>query len=113
MTPAQIQEAYRLAVESCLVEFYGKTTDSAQALVNRWWKRASSGPDSEIKSGSYLHVEAINIATDLASVDQVQITDSVRKRYAEILRQSSLAARKQLLKPKMVRRISAAKQMVG
>jgi hypothetical protein len=90
MTSAQIQLAYRLAVQRCLVVFYFKGEMESERLVDAWWKRLAGGRG--LRSGMYLHSEALTTATDLARAEEVAVTDTVRRSYQEILRESTRLA---------------------
>jgi hypothetical protein len=90
MTPAQLQTAYRLAVQASLITFYGKASNEAKRLVDSWWQRMS--PVSDIQSGMYLHSEALATAADLAHTQEVQLTDATRQRYRRILHESTRIA---------------------
>ena len=94
MTSGQIQAAYKLAVESSLVSFYDVPQREAERLVTQWWSKVSAS--DEVRSGTYLHTEALGTATDLAKAREVELTDEVRRRYVHILEQSSKAAMTQL-----------------
>lgn len=110
MTQVQIQNAYRLAVEACLVTFCKRTRQEASQLVGAWWENPIQ--QSDLRSGAYLHTEAFNIALDLAGIRQLNVTLVDRERYQRILRDSSRAALKSSA-GKPVRRAAVAKQMAG
>src|SRR6185312_5107401 len=90
LNPVQLQTAYRIAVQSSLIAFYRKSDSEAERLVMRWWQRLS--PSEDIQSGMFLHSEALATAADLAHMEEVQLTDSVRQRYRQILRTSTRQA---------------------
>jgi len=90
MSEQQVQDAYKLAVRSSLMTFYGKSDAEAELLVKAWWVRISSS--SDFASGMYLHTEALGTATDLAKVKEIRVTDLVRKKYLHILEESNRSA---------------------
>ncbi|HEY5330116.1 MAG TPA: hypothetical protein VIJ79_09550 [Acidobacteriaceae bacterium] len=111
MTPVQLQNAYRLAVQSSLVIFYKKSDDEAKSLVDSWWLRASSSDD--IRSGMYLHSEAIATAADIAHVKEMPVTEEIQQRYYRILHDSTLAALTQKRRPAKNSKRVEAEQMTG
>src|SRR6185312_6225476 len=90
LNPVQLQTAYRMAVQSSLTAFYRKSDSEAERLVETWWQRLS--PTEDIQSGMFLHSEALATAADLAHMEEIQLTDTVRQRYRQILRISTREA---------------------
>jgi hypothetical protein len=90
LNSAQLQTAYRITVQSSLIAFYRKSDVEAERLVKSWWQRLS--PSEDIQSGMFLHSEALATAADLAHMKEIQLTDTVRQRYREIIRISTRAA---------------------
>jgi hypothetical protein len=110
MTSAQLQYAYRLAVQDCLVVFYRKSNAESERLVNAWWKRMSAG--TGILSGMYLHSEALTTATDLADTTEVILTEETRQRYRTIIGESTRLALSSHTIPRR-KQVELSKQMAG
>jgi len=112
MTSTQLQFAYRLAVQNCLVAFYRKSEDESKRLVDAWWRRMSS--QTGLRSAMYLHSEALTTATDLAHADEVSLTDTVRQQYRQIIRESTrLALSSDSDSHRDSKRVELSKQMTG
>jgi len=109
MTSTQLQHAYRLAVQDCLVAFYRKNNAESERLVNAWWKRMSSG--TGISSGMYLHSEALTTATDLAHADEIVLTEETRRRYRAIVREATRLALSSETSSRL-KKVEISKQMV-
>ena len=91
MSPTELQDAYKFALRASLTAFYGKRESEADQLIAQWWKRATSESD-DVRSGMYLHTEALVAAADLARANEVELTEKVRQRYRQILEESTRQA---------------------